>query len=50
MACENNTVNEIVKALDKKLAEDVDLRKVRYKEPGGGKKQVHVYKSKKVKK
>ena len=31
-------------------AEDVDLRKVRYKEPGGGKKQVHVYKSKKVKK
>ncbi len=31
-------------------AEDVDLRKVKYKEPGGGKKQVHVYKSKKVKK
>ena len=28
MACENNTVNEIVKALDKKLAEDIAVLNV----------------------
>ena len=28
MACENNTVNEIVKALDKKLAEDITVLNV----------------------